>query len=1110
MTHLHLYLLGAPRVELAGQPVELNRRKVLASLIYLAMTRQPQRRDLLATLFWPDSGQEAARASLRRELHTLTSVLGEGWLESDREQVALANRAPIVVDVEQFRHHLAATRTHGHAPDELCDDCLAPLTAAVELYQGDFLAGFTLSDCPEFDDWQFFQTDNLRRELTGALEKLVRLHREQGAYASAITYARRWLLVDALHEPVHRLLMQLYAWAGQQAAALRQYQECVRLLDEELGVEPEPETAAIFEAIRTRRFPEPDKPKLDKVTRWQDDKVTRWQDDKVISTSSITLSPPHLVTPSPPHNLPPQPTPFIGRGQEVAAILDRLQDPGCRLLTLVGPGGMGKTRLALQAAQTILDSSGAGAAQINRTFADGVFFVPLEAVQTPSGIVTAIVDALGVRLMGNAAPQQQLLAHLRSQRQLLVLDNFEQLLTPAVQPESTALIAALLAAAPGVKVLVTSREALNLREEWFHQIGGLAYPAEVDLANDTAAELDAVQLFVQCAQRVRNDFTLEAAQAPVWRICRLVEGMPLAIELAATWLKALPVTEVAAEIQQGLDILTARYQNLPSRHQSMRVVLEQSWERLTATEQRVLARLAVFQEGFRRPAAEQVAGASLLILSTFVEKSLLRMDATGRYQMHELLRQFAAEKLAETPAAQTEAHAAHCRYYAAWVAGLAEKLTGAKLLLLLGEMKQEAANLRAGWLYAVAPGAPIALTPIGQSAWQLSLFYAWRGWFHEGLALFQATAARLQDEAALATADSPFQLAYGRVLLCCGTFHYYLSDLQETARFCRQSLQRLEQVQAASAHAQRDCGMARQLLGLLTIQRGDYAEAEQHITRSLHLFRAANETMFAAGSQVFLGLLAYEQGEYHLAHAQLTESEAQLAAAGENRYRTVALGLLGRIDYHLHQAQEPHLTARLRENLDSSRARNDPGAVAQSLTQLGGLLTLAAQNDAQRHAALACLQEGLALHQQIGNRVGEATSHSQLGQLLVALADLPAAETHLRIGLSLSYQLQLPKLMLEALGGLAHLRLAAQPQPPSQQESVLTWLRLIVEHPASDWFTRQRARERLATDDPLPMSVALPQDATDRLERIVASIVADTNTRSISTTLSGSSVPPSR
>lgn len=307
---------------------------------------------------------------------------------------------------------------------------------------------------------------------------------------------------------------------------------------------------------------------------------------------------------------------------------------------------------------------------------------------------------------------------------------------------------------------------------------------------------------------------------------------------------------------------------------------------------------------------------------------------------------------------------------------------------------------------------------------------------------------------------------------------------------CCQSLHRLEPASAGSAHAQRDCGMARQLLGLLALQRGDYAEAEQHLTRSLRLLRAANQTMFAAGSQVFLGLLAYEQGEHHLAHTLLTESEAQLAAAGENRYRTVALGLLGRIDYQLHQAHEPHLTARLRENLDSSRARHDPGAVAQSLTQLGMLLTLAAQNDEQRYEAQACLQEGLALHQRIGNRVGEATTHSQLGQLLVALADYPAAEAHFRTGLALSHQLQLPQLMLEALGGLAHLQLAAQPQPVSTQEAGLPWLRLIVDHPASDWSTRQRARELLAGLKPmLPaanvVAAASPKELADLLESTV-------------------------
>ncbi|MCE7984358.1 MAG: hypothetical protein DYG89_24555 [Caldilinea sp. CFX5] len=260
MTHLNLYLLGSPRIELDGQAVVLSRRKVLAPLVYLAVTRQPQRRDTLATLFWPESGQEAARASLRRELFTLTSALGDGWIESDRESVRLNPEAALWIDVEQFRHHLAATRRHNHPIDEICAACREPLTAAVAIYTGDFLAGFTLADCPEFDNWQFFQVESLRRDLAGALERLVRLHSSHNEYDAAIAVARRWLLLDSLHEPAHRELIKLYALTGHQGAALRQYQECSRLLEEELGVKPEAETTNLFEAIRTRRWHPPPNP----------------------------------------------------------------------------------------------------------------------------------------------------------------------------------------------------------------------------------------------------------------------------------------------------------------------------------------------------------------------------------------------------------------------------------------------------------------------------------------------------------------------------------------------------------------------------------------------------------------------------------------------------------------------------------------------------------------------------------------------------------------------------------------------------------------------------------------------------------------------------------
>jgi DNA-binding SARP family transcriptional activator/predicted ATPase len=1083
MIRLNLFLLGAPRVERNGKSVDLSRRKVLALLIYLAVTRQPQRRDTLATLFWPDSGQEAARASLRRELYTLTSALGEGWIESDREQVTLAAQAAIAVDVEQFRDHLSATRTHGHVPDEVCNACLEPLTAAVALYQGDFLAGFTLSDCPEFDDWQFFHTDSLRRELTGALEKLVRLHRERGEYETAISYARRWLLVDSLHEPVHRLLMQLYAWAGQQTAALRQYQECVRLLNEELGVEPEPETAAIFEAIRARRFPEPEKPKADKVTRWQGDKVT--------SEREVPSSLPHPVTSSPRHNLPSQPTPFIGREQEVAAILDRLQDPDCRLLTLVGPGGMGKTRLALQAAQTILDSSVDAAEHDNpkskiqnRKFEDGVFFVSLEAVQAPSGIITAIADALGLRLVSNSAPQQQLLDHLRPQQRLLVLDNFEQLLTPTLQTESTELIAALLAAAPYLKMLITSREALNLREEWFHQIGGLAYPTDELSNTDLTQGADAILLFDQCARRANQHFSLASAteQNQVLRICRLVEGMPLALELAAAWLKVLRVEEVADEIERNLDILTARHQNAPGRHRSMRVVLEQSWQRLDAHEQAILARLAVFQGGFRQAAAEKVAGASLLTLAAFVEKSLLRLTETGRYQMHELLRQFLAEKLVQTPTAQTQAHVSHCHYYAYFVTLQEAKFTTGQGLAALLAVKDEADNIRTGWLYAIAAGGTLVVSALGDYAWSLCLYYAWRCWPHEGIDLFRRAATCL-EAAQPAPTDPQHPLVLGRVYLGLGLFHYYLSDLTATSAVCQRCLQLLEDETVPAAGFQRDAGMARQLIGLLANQRGDYAEAATQLTASLHWLRSANQLLFAAGTQVSLGVLAYDQGDYTQAAHYLSASLEILVAGAENRYRAVALGYVGRLANQHHSPQFAEIIAQLRAELVVIRPLGDAWALTQMLYQLGALLALAAQSEEQRSEAQMVLYESLTLRQTIGDRIGQAFVHNQLGWLMVAGADRQAAQLHWRTALTIAQQLQFPKIMLEAIYGLACLL----PDDPPDAQS--TWLWLIITHPASDWYTRQGARELLTQVAPPALSADESSDTgTQNLDQVLATI----------------------
>src|SRR5215212_1905474 len=258
MAYLKLFVLGAPRMEHDHQPLELNLRKALALLVYLAVSDQPQTRDALATLLWPDSDQREGRARLRRTLHRLQEAIGTQILDSQPETIRLHRTADLWLDCAAFRQQATAGLAAAH--DVVVPEHLAQLNAAVELYTEDFLAGFTLPDSPAFDEWQFFVRESLRQLYGQLLEELVQAYRSQHDWTQAIAYARHWLALDSLHEPTHRMLMRLYAWAGQHVAALRQYQECARVLDAELGAAPEDETTALYEAIRTRQLTSPELP----------------------------------------------------------------------------------------------------------------------------------------------------------------------------------------------------------------------------------------------------------------------------------------------------------------------------------------------------------------------------------------------------------------------------------------------------------------------------------------------------------------------------------------------------------------------------------------------------------------------------------------------------------------------------------------------------------------------------------------------------------------------------------------------------------------------------------------------------------------------------------
>jgi predicted ATPase len=505
----------------------------------------------------------------------------------------------------------------------------------------------------------------------------------------------------------HQQKMLALAHLGQRTAALAQYETCRHILGEELGVEPGVETKHLYERIRDEAV------------------SSRGWPSQIAPDRAKQRPPAALPTSLPPLPLrvPAHPTPFIGREQELTDLNDLLTDPTCRLLTIIGPGGIGKTHLAVETARLAVAH-----------FTDGVYFVSLAPLESTDSLIPTIAEALNFSFYEGANPQQQLFDYLRSKTMLLILDNFEHLLTGAN------LVTQILQAAPGLKILATSRERLKLRDEQLFHLSGIDFPTPKTL--EAAAETSAVKLFVDSARRVQPDFTLESDDlAQIAEICRLVQGMPLAILLAAAWVELLTPAEIAAELGQSLDFLESEWQDVPNRHHSMRAVFDHSWGLLSEPERETFQQLSVFRGGFTRQAAQEVAGASLKNLRDLLNKSLLQPATSGRYQLHELLRQYAAEKLEEIPIAYQATRDRHCAHYVAILNEWETDFAGPRQQLALAEVDDDIKNVRSAWNWAVRQGK---LEEIDLALESLYQFYWIRSRFQEGQDSLSQAAERFQ------------------------------------------------------------------------------------------------------------------------------------------------------------------------------------------------------------------------------------------------------------------------------------------------------------------------------------------------------------------------------
>ncbi len=383
----------------------------------------------------------------------------------------------------------------------------------------------------------------------------------------------------------------------------------------------------------------------------------------------------------PTDHLPILATPFVGRVEELSSIAALLADPNCRLLTLVGSGGIGKTRIALQAIE-----------QIATRFANGTYFVSLASIAASDLVDLTLASSIGLLLHSSDSPRAQIIDYLCGREILLILDNFEHLMG------AVDFIMEILQGAPDVRLLVTSRERLNIREEWVLDIYGLDYPQDEFIG--ALEHYSAIQFFLKCASRVKADFQLtESIQKSIIRICRLVEGVPLGIELAASWVRTVSCQAIADEIERNVDFLRSSHRNMPEKHGSMRAVFDQSYHLLTEEQRQVFRKLSVFRGGFQREAAGTIANSSLMTLAALVDKSLLRVDVDGRYDMHELLRQYGDAQLRSNGMGES-IQDAHSYYYADFTYQRIEDLKGRRQLETLAEINADFENVRTAWNWA--------------------------------------------------------------------------------------------------------------------------------------------------------------------------------------------------------------------------------------------------------------------------------------------------------------------------------------------------------------------------------------------------------------------------
>lgn len=878
--------------------ISFPNRKALALFVYLATeSDHVHSRESLLGLLWPELPTVAAQNNLRVTWSQLRKRLGNGrgeaalYLIGTRLELSFNPNSAHCLDVTRFLDLLETSRAHQHPNRLECSECAERLAQAVALVRGRFLGDFSLDDCPAFEEWLFIQRERLHLQITTALEELADFHEHAGHLDEANKYVQRLLEFDPLREDAHRQLMRLLSAAGRRSAALDQYETCRRLLANELGVAPAPETVLLAEQIRA-------------------------------------LAPTQSEAPR--HNLPPALSRFIGRKSESARLGELLTGESGSVVTLAGPGGVGKTRLALQVAHNLLNQ-----------FADGVWLVELAGLNVESAIPTAIASALKIVPDPRRSLTRTIASHLHDKSILLVLDNCEHLIKPSAK-----LVKTLCEATPGLRVLATSRIPLHLEGELVMRLHSLPSPPLGEAETLTASALlayDAVQLFASRAMQALLGFSVTDSNASsVAQICAHLDGIPLAIELAAARTGFMTVEDISRRLDQRFRWLRSHVSgNLP-RQQTLRALIDWSYDLLNERERLLFQRLSVFAGGWALEAAEAIDrenDACADTLGSLVDQSLIifGQDAEHKqYRMHETIRMFAFEKLSERgDDARKAVFEAHNAYFTGLVAAQQDVLQGTDPQAAIKLIQENLDNVREAWRWGTMNGHLMALQ---SSVTALSDFYETVGLSVEGEQMLAVVLSALEGDTDLGPADKePLQL-----------------------------------------------DLLTHQASLLTRQ-AKLKDALQQAEKALALAECFGDPYRLGRAYLVLGLVHYRNGELHQSCTTFESGLVQARKAKDRALEGELLRVLGRSLQDLDQRQQSD--AYMQQALQIMRRLGNRKQEQAILLYLGA--SRIESNDYV--AGRRYLEEALQLNRSTGNRPLEARIQNAIGFVNAAMGELEAA-----------------------------------------------------------------------------------------------------------------------